>query len=143
MQKPILLLVEDSEDDAFIFRWTFEKSGSDLDVCHVTNGAQAIEYLSKAGGPEGLPRIVLLDLKMPQLNGFDVLSWMKEQTFSCPVPVVVVSGSDQEEDRERARSLGAAAYFVKPVTVADLQRIFDYIPAGRKDSGLAGTGAHI
>lgn len=143
MQKPILLLVEDSEDDAFIFQWTFEKSGSPMGIHHVTDGAQAIEFLRNAAGPDSLPQIILLDLKMPVLNGFDVLSWMRKQTFARPVPVVVVSGSAQEEDKTRAQELGAADYLVKPVTVADLHRIFGLTDTGRGVAGRPETGVAV
>jgi CheY-like chemotaxis protein len=69
-----------------------------------------------------LPFAIFLDLKMPVLNGFEVLEWMRTQTFSSSIHVIVLSGSDYPEDKERAARLGATDYLVKPVRVEDLQR---------------------
>ena len=121
---PIVLLVEDSDDDAFFFRRTFQKSGMSCDIQHVTDGAQAIEFLRSA---LCLPQTIFLDLKMPVLNGFEVLDWMRTQNFATPVHVIVLSGSEQHEDRERAAQLGAADYLVKPLKVSDLQRVLQDI----------------
>ena len=133
MHKQTLLLVEDSEDDAFLFNRTFEKSGTALGIHHVPNGAEAIEFLRGAASSNSLPRIILLDLKMPMVNGFDVLKWMQKQTFFSQIPVVVVSGSAQQEDKDRASKLGAAAYMVKPVTIADLHRLLAPFSSESKD----------
>jgi CheY-like chemotaxis protein len=139
--KQTLLLVEDSEDDAFLFNRTFQKSGTTFGVHHVLNGAEAIEFLRGAANSNSLPRIILLDLKMPMMNGFDVLEWMQEQAFFSRVPVVVVSGSAQQEDRDRASQLGAADYLVKPVTVADLQRLLAPISSESKRAAPSEAGA--
>jgi CheY-like chemotaxis protein len=125
--KPILLLVEDEEDDAFFFARTFEQSGADFTVHHVSNGAEAIEFLKKPAVPASFPRIIFLDLKMPISNGFDVLAWMQKQTFPVPIPVVVLSGSEQQNDKDRARALGAADYLVKPLATADFDRVLKKI----------------
>jgi CheY-like chemotaxis protein len=121
-RKPTVLLVEDSEDDAFLFNWKFEQSGCDCVVHHVLDGAAALEFLRQALISGTLPKVMFLDLKMPVMNGFEVLSWLQEQNFRAEMPVVVLSGSDQESDKEKARQLGASDYLVKPVKVSDLQR---------------------
>src|SRR5437899_5114656 len=119
-KKSVVLLVEDSDDDAFLFKWTFEKSGLDCCVDHVVNGAAAIEYLKKASTsdpPSAFPHTIFLDLKMPVLNGFEVLTWLRTQTFPEPIHVLVLSGSEQQSDKERASDLGADEYLVKPLSV--------------------------
>ena len=141
MHNNTLLLVEDSEDDAFLFNRTFEKSGTALGIRHVQNGAEAIEFLRDAATSNSLPRIVLLDLKMPMVNGFDVLEWMQVQAFFPHVPVVVVSGSAQPEDKDRASLLGAADYLVKPVTVADLRRLLGPISSESHNTAHSKAGA--
>jgi CheY-like chemotaxis protein len=123
--KQILLLVEDSEDDAFLFEWTFNKSKSDLAIRRAVNGAEAVEILRAAPNPAALPRIIFLDLKMPVMNGFDVLAWMQTNGFLAQIPVIVISGSNQPKDLERAAQLGASQYLIKPVSEDDLQRIFE------------------
>jgi len=126
---PTLLLVEDSDDDAFFFRRTLEKSGATCHLQHVTNGAEAVDYLVAArdGGKQKLPNAIFLDLKMPILNGFEVLDWMRTQTFPAPIQVLVLSGSEHEEDKERALRLGASDYLVKPVKVSDLHRFLRHV----------------
>jgi CheY-like chemotaxis protein len=122
---PILLLVEDSDDDAFFFKRALDRSGANCSFHHVTDGGQAIDFLEKAFHAEeaSLPQIMFLDLKMPTLNGFEVLEWMKKQTFFSRIQVIILSGSEFDGDKQRAAQLGAAAYLVKPVRVGDLQRI--------------------
>jgi CheY-like chemotaxis protein len=126
---PILLLVEDCDDDAYFFTRTLETSGATCSFHHVTDGARAIDFLENASRSEepSLPQIIFLDLKMPTVNGFEVLDWMNKQTFSSQIQVIVLSGSEYEEDKQRAEKLGAAAYLVKPVKVSDLHRFLQHV----------------
>lgn len=128
-QTPIILLVEDSEDDAFFFQRALQKSGMSCSLSHVADGAQAIDFLRTAAssGAHNLPQVVFLDLKMPVLNGFEVLDWIKAQTFSVPMHVVVLSGSEHTEDKERAARLGAEDYLMKPIKANDLHRLLHNI----------------
>ena len=120
--RALILLVEDSEDDAFFFRWTLKKSGCTPDLEHVTNGETAIERL-KASLEKGLrrPDVVFLDLKIPHFNGFEVLEWIKGQSFEPKLQVLILSGSEHASDIQRASDLGAAGYHVKPLSVDDLR----------------------
>ena len=126
-----ILLVEDSEDDAFFFRRTLQKSGLTCSLTHVTDGGQAVEFLENAASnPENLPHTIFLDLKMPVLNGFEVLEWIRSQSLPSALHVIVLSGSEHEADKQRAAELGAAAYLVKPVRVGDLHRFLQDICPG-------------
>lgn len=114
----IILLVEDSEDDVFFMTRAFKAAGLVTPLARVENGEKAIDYL--AGRPPyddrarfPFPSLVLLDLKMPFVSGFEVLRWVRSQY--CPkVPVIVFTTSSQERDVETAYELGANAYIVKP-----------------------------
>ena len=125
--KPVLLLVEDDQDDVYFFERALMKSGAPYAIHHAEDGSAAINFVQKALAEDYLPEIVFLDLKMPVLNGFDVLDWMKRQTFPRPIPVVVLSGSEQPHDKERARQLGAIDYLVKPIKPEDLVRLLDLV----------------
>jgi len=129
MQKPMILLAEDSDDDVFFFRRTLEKSGVECGVHRVTNGAEAVEFLreTSSSNSQPLPQTIFLDLKMPVLDGFEVLQWMRTQTFPSQIQVIVLSGSDHPDDKERALHLGAADYLVKPVKAADLLRFLSQV----------------
>jgi len=123
--KPLVLLVEDSDDDAFFFKRTFQKSGANCLLHHVLDGAAAVGVLKQASISDALqlPLAMFLDLKMPVMNGFEVLTWLRAQSFPAGMKVFVLSGSNQQEDKERALHLGAAEYLVKPVRVRDFRRL--------------------
>ena len=132
--KPILLLAEDADDDAFFFRRMFEKTGKLFDFHHVFDGGAAIEFLQKGLKSKELPRVIFLDLKMPVQNGFDVLNWMRKQKFPAPVPVYILSGSEQQQDKDLAYALGAIDYLVKPIDRNDLSRILDIVSSTPRGS---------
>lgn len=127
---PVVLLAEDSEDDAFFFRWTLKKAGLKCDLIHAADGHQAVRFLESCVTPEGrrspnCPDLVFLDLKMPALTGFEVLEWIRAHPFDPPLDVAVLSGSEHASDVERAKSLGASAYFVKPISAENLRARFE------------------
>ena len=114
----IFLLVEDNEDDVFFMRRAFQAAGLKNPLHIVTDGEQAIEYLSGQKrfldrDKHPLPDMIFLDLKMPGLNGFDVLRWIRHD-FKSNVPVAVLTSSPEEIDRQKARQLGADCYLLKP-----------------------------
>jgi len=117
-----ILLVEDSEDDAFFFRWTLRKCSVPTELVHVIDGAAALQHLQAVlAGTQPRPDIVFLDLKVPSFSGFDILEWLRQHAVTPPLNVVVLSGSEHASDMARAEALGAAAYFVKPITVEQMQ----------------------
>lgn len=125
---PSVLAAEDEETDAFILRLAFEKAGVNCPLMFVRDGKEAVDYLSgippfqdRAVHP--LPSLVTLDLKMPRMNGFDVLAWLRTRPDLRDIPAVVISSSSNNADIEQARSLGARDYFVKPHLLDDLVNI--------------------
>jgi CheY-like chemotaxis protein len=115
----IFLLVEDNEDDVFFMERAFRQAGMHNPLHVVHNGEEAINYLSGQNGFANreqypLPDMVFLDLKMPGVNGFEVLKWMREQHLN--MPVAVLTSSPEEIDRKRAKELGADCYLLKPPT---------------------------
>jgi CheY-like chemotaxis protein len=119
LRRPTILLVEDSEDDAFYFRLSLKRAGLDCDLIHLMDGAAAITYLQgciNAKVPDRvLPDLVFLDLKIPTITGFEVLDWIRTQSFNPALDVAVLSGSEHAGDMARATALGATDYIVKPV----------------------------
>jgi len=131
--------VDDSDDDRALFRFALKKGSERLHLLEpVTNGHEAIEYLSGAGryadrSTHPLPDVLVLDLKMPGKNGFDVLDWLRMQVHR-PV-VIVLSGSDQTRDVEKAISLGANHYRVKPSELGDWIGTIQHIEGCAQDAG--------
>jgi CheY-like chemotaxis protein len=123
-----ILLVEDNEDDVFGLRRTLRKAGVNHPLRLATDGQQAMDYLTAAGDPgrcadHPLPFLVLLDLKLPYRDGFEVLEWIRRQPHLANVVVVMLTGSDERRDHQRAYALGARSYLVKPVTPDDIKAL--------------------
>ena len=125
-----ILLVEDDDDDVFLFKRALKAAKITNSVNVVTDGRAAIEYLSSAShgaDPEEypLPFIIFLDLKMPHVDGFEVLSWIRAQPQLDSIIVVVLSGSDQPRDHQRAYALGARSYLTKPPKPEEIKQFID------------------
>ncbi len=124
-QTPCILHVEDDPNDALFVRMALEKLTPPPRVDWVKDGQEALDYLGAAGvhkrrAGQALPNLVLLDLKLPRLNGFEVLNWIRAQPGLQALPVVVLSGSSIIEDKQRALNLGATVYFVKTPFYLDI-----------------------
>jgi len=120
-----ILLAEDDENDALLVRMAFERAALVTDLVVVRDGQEAIDFLSlKESDPTySRPGVFLLDLKMPRVNGFEVLSWLRGHERYMDLPVLVFSSSSQETDVEKARQMGAREYLVKPHEFADLVKV--------------------
>ena len=115
-----ILLAEDDANDTLLIQRAFQKAGFGSLLKTVSNGKQAIDYV--AGGGEyadrsrfPLPFLLLLDLKMPGTNGFEVLTWIRSQPDLKRLLVVVLTSSNLQTDVDRAYELGANSYLVKPI----------------------------
>lgn len=125
---PAILLVDDNPHDVVLLRLAFRRVGIIDPIKLVKDGADAVCYLRGEGiyadrHAYPVPTLMLLDLKMPQTTGFDVLRWVREQPALRPLTVVVMTGSKESEDVQRAYELGADSYLVKPTNFSDLVRI--------------------
>lgn len=113
---PPILVADDDSNDLFLLRRRLDKAGVRHPIVTFSNGEDIVAFLRAgiAGGSAGLmPCLVFLDIKMPRRDGFEVLGWMREQKWLKELPVVVLSGSDLPQDKQRARELGATDYVVK------------------------------
>jgi two-component system, response regulator len=120
----IYLLVEDNPEDAFLMEMELTRiPGARL--CIVKDGQQAVDYLQgktpyNDRNEFPLPDLILLDLKMPRLDGFEVLRWLRahQQDDIAAIPVIIISSSDSKEDVKEAYKLGANFYLTKPLNFA-------------------------
>ena len=117
-----ILLVEDNPDDAELTKLALARHGLDGRVVHVSDGMQALDYLYRRDGfsnrAGGNPILVLLDLKMPLLDGIGVLREIKGSNVLRTVPVVVLTSSTEPTDLQRAYDAGTNAYIAKPTEFA-------------------------
>ena len=124
----LILLAEDNEDHVLLIRRAFRQSGL-LNPLHVVgDGEQVIAYLKGEGGYANraeypLPCLLLLDLKMPNKNGFEVLEWVRSQPAFSGLRVVVLTTSGDTRDINRAYQLGANSFLTKPVDFRDFVQL--------------------
>jgi CheY-like chemotaxis protein len=121
-----ILLVEDSPDDAFFFRRALGKTGLKAALHVAADGKEAIDYLTNQGrfydaARYVRPDVVFIDLKMPEMNGFELLEWIRAQFAEMPFRALALTSSDEPQDRKRARDLGAHGYFLKPISPAQIR----------------------
>lgn len=116
----VVLLVEDNRDDEDLTIRALKKNTSANDVIVARDGAEAVDYLLAQGPHAGrdasdLPRVVLLDLNLPKLNGLEVLRRIRDDERTKLLPVVVLTSSREDEDVMNSYALGANSYIRKPV----------------------------
>ena len=126
--RSIVLYVEDEESDRMLMQMAFQKVGLERELRMVRDGQEAINYLSEAGahaerGQYPQPAVVLLDLNLPEVHGFEVLQWIRGQPAHSGLPVVVFTSSGREEDRRRAELLGATEFLQKPGMLGGFQDV--------------------
>src|SRR5438093_11629714 len=122
------LIAEDDAMDAFLLERAFAAAGVSASLRFVRDGQEAIDYLGGVAAfadrqVNPLPDLLLLDLKMPRMNGFDVLAWLRQQPGLKRLLVTVLTSSDQPEDINRAYDLGANSYLLKPHGSQDLAEL--------------------
>ncbi|MGH7438377.1 MAG: response regulator [Polyangiaceae bacterium] len=119
----VILLVEDNDDDVALTLRAFGKSGVSNEVVVVRDGVQALDYLFGTGeyaehGPHELPQVVLLDLKLPRVDGLEVLRKIRSEERTRRLPVVVLTSSNEQRDLVDSYNFGANSYVRKPVDFA-------------------------
>jgi two-component system response regulator len=120
----VLLLVEDNASDEKLTIRAFNKSNVANEIVVVRDGEEALEYLFGTGRYDGrdvidLPAVVLLDLKLPRIDGLEVLRRVRADERTKLIPVIILTSSKEDEDRTRGYSLGANAYVRKPVAFSE------------------------
>ena len=121
----VFLLVEDNENDVALLKRAFAKSKILNPLLVVKNGVEAMAYLEGSGRYRNrqefpLPRIILLDIKLPGINGLEVLKWIREQPSLKAIRVIMLSSSDLVRDVNTAYQLGANSFLIKPNEFDDL-----------------------
>jgi CheY-like chemotaxis protein len=123
-----ILLVEDSQDDAYLIQRAFDHGGWENELQVVPNGEEAIYYLQGVGHYSDrtkfkFPNLLLLDLKMPAVDGFEVLAWVRSQSDFKNLPVVILTDSNFVADANKAYRLGVHSFFVKTPNFRDSVRL--------------------
>jgi CheY-like chemotaxis protein len=127
-EQAVILLAEDEEDYVLLIKHAFLQAKIPNPLYVVWNGQEAIAYLMGAGAYSNraeypLPDLFLLDLKMPRVNGFEVLEWLREQPSLAALRVLVLTSSEDLRDVNRAYQLGANSFLVKPLDFQDVVQL--------------------
>jgi CheY-like chemotaxis protein len=138
-----ILVAEDEESDVYFLRRALQKVGVTNPLVAACNGWEAIRYLEGQGpfsdrAQHPLPALLLLDLKMPVMDGFGVLAWLEGRPDVKRFPVVVLTSSEEPADQEKARRLGAVDYIVKPKSPGDLVGVVQKLQARLLQGSAAG-----
>jgi len=144
-EKEFILLVDDDENDVLLLQRAFKKAGLANWFRVVTGGEQAINYLSGHGiysdrEKYPLPFLVLLDLKMPGTDGFEVLRWARSESDLKRLLIVVLTSSALQTDVDRAYELGANSYLVKPVEFDEMVHMVQRFQAYWSEINRTPTG---
>lgn len=126
--KPLVVYIEDDEDDQELCRIVLEDVNIEMDFRFIGDGQSASEYIDRLAlnsSPEDRPALILLDLSMPAINGWDLLRKFRSIESLTNVPLVVFTTSNSPSDRNQAYAEGANAYTVKPAGLKELGDYFD------------------
>ena len=122
-----ILLAEDSASDAEMTIDALKKNGLGNKLLHVKDGAAALDFLFAEGAYAGRdmknkPKVILLDLKMPKVNGIEVLQRIRADEHTKSIPVVMLTSSKEDPDIKKCYELGVNSYVVKPVAFGEFQK---------------------
>jgi CheY-like chemotaxis protein len=148
MNAPVILHAEDDENDAFFVKRAFEVAKLDVTLHQVPNGQEAVDYLEGRGpysDRQAFPpaELLLLDLKMPVLNGFEVLAWVRSHPIYRDLPVFVLSSSEYEEDQQRASQRGATGYLIKTPEFQNVVRVVSQLICASQKEPQSGRALDI
>lgn len=127
-----ILIAEDNPDDYFLFQMAIIETNESIRIYHVYNGAQLMEFLLKEDPYKKLrshatPDLIITDLKMPFVDGLQVVKRIRDLDQFKHLPVYLFSSNDSEENRDKAEETGATQFYKKPHTFAELQSIITEI----------------
>lgn len=120
-----ILVVDDDQDDHLILLDFFKDAGKEQYIKFIDNGKKAIEFLERLPDEAPLPKLIVLDLNMPILNGTQTLLYLKQAPKLKNIPVIIFSTSENENEKRKCLSFGAVDYLVKPSTFVDGKSMID------------------
>lgn len=132
MERKDILLVEDNADDIELAKRAFQKNNIINNIVITRDGSETLDYLYGKGKFKGrdinnIPRLILLDLKMPKVHGIEVLKQIRENELTKYIPVIILTSSQDKKDIIQAYELGANSYIVKPIDFVKFTEVVQQI----------------
>lgn len=131
MTNKIILLIEDNPDDEALTLRAFKRFKSQLEVVVMRDGAEALDYVFARGKyqnqPHYIPELILLDLKLPKLNGIEVLKFIRADERTKLVPVIMLSSSLEEQDLINSYHYGCNSYIRKPIDFLEFMEVMQQL----------------
>ncbi|MFP4368879.1 MAG: response regulator [Candidatus Kapaibacterium sp.] len=122
--KKTILLIEDNPDDVFLTLRAFKANNIDNEIIIATDGAEAKDMLTGNGTNAFLPEVILLDLKLPKIDGLELLKFIRQHGPTKLIPVIILTSSNEEQDLIKSYLNGANSYIRKPV---DYKKFIDAV----------------
>ena len=128
----IVLLVEDNADDLIFIQRAIRKAGASVSLQIVGNGEEAVSYLLGEGFYSDrerypFPALIVTNMKMPRMNGLELLTWIKQQPTLKHLPVLVMSSSENPDEMSKVAALGGSSYFVKTSSLDTLKEVVKHM----------------
>lgn len=120
-----VMLVEDNPEDVAFTKRVLKHNKLDKDLVLASNGMQALEELDKKASEKNLPNLILLDINLPDISGIELLTRIKRDARFSRIPVVILTGSNEDADIQKSYDLGASSYLVKPIFNDALMLVID------------------
>ncbi|MFI8379953.1 response regulator [Leeuwenhoekiella sp. NPDC079379] len=115
-----ILSIEDNKTDIALMKRIFNKQIPEYEITHISDGEDAVTYLESAGFKNALPKLILLDMKIPKIDGLEILRRFRSNKEYMHIPVVILSSSDLPNDIKEAFEIGANSFVEKPKSYIDL-----------------------
>jgi|SRR3954466_1321475 two-component system response regulator len=130
-EKHCIIVADDDTDDQFMLKEAFSSLNFDREICSVENGEELLDFLNKKGkynvASLPIPKLILLDLNMPKIDGRQCLRMIKANKEFSKIPIIIFSTSNNPEDISQSYELGANSYIIKPYSYNELVEIIDII----------------
>lgn len=120
-----IMLVEDSIEDATFTEHVLKFNKLQKDLVLAANGQDALQALEKCDRDQSHPNLILLDINLPDISGIDLLKQIKKDARFSKIPVVILTGSNEDEDIQKSYDLGAGSYLVKPISNNALMQVIE------------------
>jgi len=127
IRDPVIILAEDDDGHAGLIYKTLKRAGVENDILHFEDGEKTLNYLFRRGDgfhlEDGVSHILLLDLRMPVVDGKEVIRQVKQDKELQNIPIIVVSTTDDPREKENCYTLGCSAYIVKPIQYEEFIKV--------------------